>query len=76
MLLSQQLTDCAILTSKMNYLSHLPQPVSEVHASLVLEAWQWHEFYAMLWFVVQLEMLADDETLHAYSGLPPWQKGV
>ena len=51
------------------------QPVSEVHASLVLEAWQWHEFYAMLWFVVQLEMLADDETLHAYSGLPPWQKG-
>ena len=46
MLLSQQLTDCAILTSKMNYLSHLPQPVSEVHASLVLEAK--HEFYALI----------------------------
>ena len=48
MLLSQQLTDCAILTSKMNYLSHLhvPQPVSEVHASLVQEAK--HEFYALI----------------------------
>ena len=41
--------------------------------------WYWKQsMSSMLWFVVRQEMwlmLADDETLHAYSGLPPWQKG-
>ena len=34
------------IKDELQYLSHLPQPVSEVHASLVLEAK--HEFLALV----------------------------